>query len=150
MYFHIFFSRQDMRHSDKSGTYKQQCWNINKTETGCFTTNLNCSVCVCACVFVKCLENKRMILSSQCSFPPCDVIIAGTQIISFSTPPPPPHLFSFSYYSCCHLFCVTMETMFTGRTVWNPLRQKEVHDKHTCHTIYPLVIVNARSARRCF
>lgn len=27
-------------------------------------------------------------------FPPCDVIIAGTQIISFSTPPPPPHTYS--------------------------------------------------------
>lgn len=28
-------------------------------------------------------------------FPPCDVIIAGTQIISFSTPPPPSHTYLF-------------------------------------------------------
>lgn len=29
-------------------------------------------------------------------FPPCDAIIAGTQIVSFSTPPPPSHTYSLS------------------------------------------------------
>lgn len=69
-----------------------------------------------------------------------DVIISGTQLISLDSHT---HIFSHSFsllllllspFHFLPLFSIiTMETMFTGRAVWDPLRRKKVHGKHTHH-----------------
>ncbi len=101
----------------------------------------------CVCVFVKFVKNKSNDLKLT-MFPlsPCDVIISGMQLISLDSLSLSRTLslsltrslllLLLSSFCILPLFTIiTMETMFTGRAVWDPLRQKKRFIANTHPTV---------------